>query len=804
MGIGMIRHLEFDRDFVGHQFPGDVMPLAPTFRLSTYLALGLACLCLGYAESDVYPEVGVFAVVAVVALAVIYRLESRVELLSIPDANKLGAGIALVSAAWAGFRVLREVRQPEFGPGAWPVLLVALTGPILISLMPAKLLRREKHVGDWWVLHGEGVAAVGLAGAMADDPITFALAAAYAVCAVWSLGLFFLARSTGVVAAIPHKEPPADLLAGTPLAPAVVVAPPTGRNPFARWPAWVLVGVAVAVPLFLLTPRSPASRSDADHGRVEIGYAADQMVDLTRTGNLRTNPEPAFEVVATHEDGRPVAAINVEQRWRGATLGKYENGTWSRGDFRPPMPRHPARAAGRWAPPRLGPDRYKLAFEIPAKLPATFLADPVVWAPGEPPPVVTVEGENLHPWYPLAGGAGGFANLAGGQGGRSVRYIQYTRPLADPDLGVGFRASERASNLEGLHGLMQNPVPRVKEYADQLLVRLVAEGRLPAEADPRSGSGRRLVRLLPPQEYHEAIARAFCDHLSGPAGLTYSTNLKRQNKKVDPVEDFLFNSRSGHCERFATAMVLMLRSQGIPAALVLGFKGCDPAGGGRFVVRQEHAHAWAEALITRTPPTAAVTAIAGGPAAAVLPPRMWHWLVLDPSPDAPTSADTAGSNWLERAARQGRSLFNDYLVDYTPERREQAIRATVDAVTSTKVVIGAGVALVLVLGVWAVRRRRVSARAAPTSDPARWLGRLLMVLAAHGYVPRSGETPQEFAAGVAGALRAHPGLASVSDVAREWVAAYYRDRFGGTPVPPEQQAELEARLNELRLALGRG
>ncbi|MEM7354196.1 MAG: DUF3488 and transglutaminase-like domain-containing protein [Acidobacteriota bacterium] len=64
----------------------------------------------------------------------------------------------------------------------------------------------------------------------------------------------------------------------------------------------------------------------------------------------------------------------------------------------------------------------------------------------------------------------------------------------------------------------------------------------------------------------------------------------------NPLEEFLFEYKSGHCEFFASAMVLMLRSQGIPARFVTGFLGAElnPIED-YFVVRQQNAHAWVEA-----------------------------------------------------------------------------------------------------------------------------------------------------------------------------------------------------------------
>lgn len=65
---------------------------------------------------------------------------------------------------------------------------------------------------------------------------------------------------------------------------------------------------------------------------------------------------------------------------------------------------------------------------------------------------------------------------------------------------------------------------------------------------------------------------------------------------ASPIERFLFDSRAGHCEYFATAMVLLLRAEGIPARLVSGYLGAElnPLEG-YYIVRQTQAHAWVEA-----------------------------------------------------------------------------------------------------------------------------------------------------------------------------------------------------------------
>jgi len=75
----------------------------------------------------------------------------------------------------------------------------------------------------------------------------------------------------------------------------------------------------------------------------------------------------------------------------------------------------------------------------------------------------------------------------------------------------------------------------------------------------------------------------------------YSLEVPRTNE-ADALVDFLFNTKRGYCQYFATAMAVMLRSLGIPARIVNGFQTGDynPMTGS-FVVRQSDAHSWVEA-----------------------------------------------------------------------------------------------------------------------------------------------------------------------------------------------------------------
>jgi hypothetical protein len=74
----------------------------------------------------------------------------------------------------------------------------------------------------------------------------------------------------------------------------------------------------------------------------------------------------------------------------------------------------------------------------------------------------------------------------------------------------------------------------------------------------------------------------------------YSRWLGERPRGVSPLEDFFFRSRSGHCEYFATATVLLLRAAGIPARYAIGYAVHEWSPlERRWVVRAADAHAWA-------------------------------------------------------------------------------------------------------------------------------------------------------------------------------------------------------------------
>lgn len=149
------------------------------------------------------------------------------------------------------------------------------------------------------------------------------------------------------------------------------------------------------------------------------------------------------------------------------------------------------------------------------------------------------------------------------------------------------------------------------------------------------------------------VARALTRFFTAPGQFEYTLDFRDfdWDESLDHIEDFVVNKRRGHCEFFASALVLMLRSQGIPARVVVGFHGGDfDQDTNAYVVRRRHAHAWVEAFI---PPEDC--------------PRSWFrtgqasangaWLRLDPTPP---SANENGRNTTALVA--AKDFWNMYVM----------------------------------------------------------------------------------------------------------------------------------------------
>jgi hypothetical protein len=126
------------------------------------------------------------------------------------------------------------------------------------------------------------------------------------------------------------------------------------------------------------------------------------------------------------------------------------------------------------------------------------------------------------------------------------------------------------------------------EYPPQVSSRNL---QLPALLDERVRELARSLTAGAPSPYEKArrIELFFKESFG------YSLNPPRQDTSLDPVTDFVLNTRVGHCELFATSMALMLRAEGVPCRLVNGFQmGEYNDISQTYRIKQRDAHSWVE------------------------------------------------------------------------------------------------------------------------------------------------------------------------------------------------------------------
>jgi protein-glutamine gamma-glutamyltransferase len=279
----------------------------------------------------------------------------------------------------------------------------------------------------------------------------------------------------------------------------------------------------------------------------------------------------------------------------------------------------------------------------------------------------------------------------------------------------------------------------------------------------------------------EARARAIEQHLRRDYG--YTLTLLSQEVK-DPLAYFLFERKKGHCEYFASAMAVMLRTLNIPTRVATGFQsGIYNPISGLQVIRASDAHSWVEAYLPRR-----------------------GWTTFDPTPADPSAASASGFltrfNLYMDAAE---TFWQDWVLDYDLDHQltlasrvqdssrstnwTESIGGTVSSLmTAVKEFFakyGAPIVAVLVLifaivfygpaarRAWAMRSRmrRLEAGKAEASDATLLYNRMLRLLERRGIEKPRWITAGEFARTVT--------VPEIFPVVRDLTQAYHELRYGG-------------------------
>jgi transglutaminase-like putative cysteine protease len=189
----------------------------------------------------------------------------------------------------------------------------------------------------------------------------------------------------------------------------------------------------------------------------------------------------------------------------------------------------------------------------------------------------------------------------------SRAYVGHYLPLfGDPGKVTGLRGDWRLSRQTGT--VFSAPDTIGGEHFDET-VTVPSPSRAELAAQPLTVPANLRIDTALPGGMDPRVD-ALAHHLTANAHTLYDKVLALQQYLLSPaftydlagaptttdgaLSTFLFDTRRGYCQQFASAMTILARSLGIPARVAVGFIPGTPGGDGSYVVTNQDAHAWTE------------------------------------------------------------------------------------------------------------------------------------------------------------------------------------------------------------------
>lgn len=309
--------------------------------------------------------------------------------------------------------------------------------------------------------------------------------------------------------------------------------------------------------------------------------------------------------------------------------------------------------------------------------------------------------------------------------------------------------------------------------------------RLPAGYDPRTRELARRWRreLRSPEAIAEAALQMFHDQ-------PFRYTLRPPPLGRNAIDDFLFTTRRGFCEHYASSFVYLMRAAGVPARVVTGYQGgeLNPVGN-YLIVRQSDAHAWAEVWLpqrgwVRMDPTAAVSPsrVESGIEAAIPEVNLLPLMARKQYP---------ALNRLYFNFDAINYAWNHWILDYNQKRQLRTLSRLLGSQVTWQALVFTMIAalgiVALLLGYWLLRGPARTSLARSYDD-------FLRKLRQHGIERRPHEGALDF--GDRAARRLPQQAALIRDV-----SALYSTLSYGRNRGRERTAELLARLRHMVRAL---
>jgi transglutaminase-like putative cysteine protease len=545
-----------------------------------------------------------------------------------------------------------------------------------------------------------------------------------------------------------------------------------------RWPFFVMTTTAalgtfiLTLVIFFLIPRmgSGFMQSGGSPSGMLVGFS--ERVELGEIGAIKLDPTIVMRVGVASPSILPPSA----SYWRGTAYDFYDGVSWQK---RMGSRVNLLRGADGWF--RLPPRRRVQAVALPVRQEVILepLETAVLFAAAEPVAVGGALGSlRIDSQSTLL-----LANMPAGR-------IRYQVDSVPPRLSE----ADRKAVVDD-YGRVPTAYVQLPVGSERLVALTRSVVGLPV------GGGLSAARLengqIPIFEAANRIERYLKQNYR------YTLDVKPP-KELSPIDDFLFEQKAGYCEYYATAMVLMLRSLGVPARLVSGFlPGEWNAFGHYFTVREQEAHTWVEVYFPAT-----------------------GWYPFDPTPSVDESPmmmgrlrqliDTLWVSWDRYIVRfsiqdqvaawqemrsqgtvlQGRSL---QWIESAKTDLKLAVAWLVHRRNSWLWLAAAAGFCVLVMRWWAQRHGgwpfwHTQALRATQRSGRTFYTKMLRLLAERGVQKPPALTALEFVAVVG------PELGPVALAVDRLTEYYQRLRFGATPLTPDERIDVTRLLRQIKVA----
>jgi len=416
---------------------------------------------------------------------------------------------------------------------------------LILVLSSIKLLQKKSD-RDWVFIYLITFFEILLAAGIGISPLFLACLLLYLLSAFTAIVLFEIRRSSNSVLEKREKQNIANSQKSF------------NKSQLFKLPitaSFILFGIIlIAVPLFFAFPRVGGAGFGSDMRGLSGFTGFSDSVKLGEIGRLQQNDEVVMRIRLKTEGNR-IDSL----RWRGITLDTFEGQTWRKTRFQ--NNENLVKTEGNYFILDKANDVNKLIMQ-------TIYLEPI-----DTPVLFSLT-------RPVA--------------------LQGNFEFISKDIDGSLTTTRRGFGRVSYKVFSDNNLPNDQELQSDNQLNPSSVNRflqLPKELDQRIPQLTKEIISNSSAKSRFEQAKAVENYLQNNYG--YTLDLKAGGD--DPLADFLFNVREGHCEYFASALAIMLRTQGIATRIVNGFQSGEyNETADVYVVKQKNAHSWVEVYFPKT------------------------------------------------------------------------------------------------------------------------------------------------------------------------------------------------------------